>query len=131
MYGASKKLPAIETPLFEADVQIRDRPLRIPVQFANCKLAINFIADVIYTRQRYASLAVVLKRIPAILSARLCPVIQGGPVEKFGNLLHRFALAPTFPHQRLLRVIVVNPASLFHLQHSRCSRSAHCDASTG
>jgi hypothetical protein len=67
MYGASKKLPAIETPLFEADVQIRDRSLRIPVQFANCKLAINFIADVIYTRQRYASLAVVLKRIPAIL----------------------------------------------------------------
>jgi hypothetical protein len=52
-------------------------------------------------------------------------------IKKLGNMLEGFSLLPTFPHQRFLLLAVINPASLFHLQHSHCLRSLQCVASTG
>jgi hypothetical protein len=51
------------------------------------------------------------------------------PVKKLGDLLERFSLPLTFPHQRFLLLAVIIPASLFHLQHSHCLRSLKCVAS--
>ena len=62
-----------------------------------------------------------------VVGSRLSPpeslVPTNVPIKKLGDLLQRFALPPTFPHQRFLLLAVINPASLFHLQHSHCSRS--------
>jgi hypothetical protein len=44
-------------------------------------------------------------------------------IEKLGDMLERLTLPPALPHQRFLLLAVVNPAPLFHLQHSRRSRS--------
>jgi hypothetical protein len=38
------------------------------------------------------------------------------PIEQFGNLMNRSAFAPALPHQCLLALGVIDPASLFHLQ---------------